>query len=54
MYYLLYCHPEEGNRWETIYGKDAMQERVSELVNEFGLDPEHILVFDVVDEIDHK
>lgn len=41
------CYEENGaNTWECGSGEDAMQERVCEIMDEYGLDDNDILVFE--------
>ena len=41
------CYEENGaNTWECVSGEDAMQERVCEIMDEYGLDDNDILVFE--------
>lgn len=40
------------NIWELISGEDAMQNRVSELCDDEGLEPDDIMVFNADDEIE--
>lgn len=51
MYYILYGNESGENAWEIVSGEDAMQIRVNELMDEFGLDENDIIVFDSDDQL---
>lgn len=51
MYYLLYENTNGKNIWELVSGEDAMQVRVNELMNEFGLTEDDIIVFNADDQL---
>ena len=41
------CYELDGkNVWEMVFGEDAMQIRVDELINELNCEAEDIMVFD--------
>ena len=43
---LCYTNKKSEDIWELIYGEDAMQLRVGELMEELGCDTEDIMCFD--------
>lgn len=47
MYVICYENANGKNVWEIVDGEDAMQIRVSELVDKLLCDDEDILVFDI-------
>lgn len=51
MFYLLYENTSGENTWEIVYGEDAMQIRVSELMNLYNLTEDEIIVFDSNDQL---
>lgn len=59
MYYILYYDPRSHDdlgycitHWDFVIGYDAMQERVCEICNKYGIDNEDVRVFDADDELD--
>lgn len=43
---LCYTNKESEDVWELVYGEDAMQIRVTELVEELGCNEDEIMCFD--------
>jgi hypothetical protein len=53
MYYILYSDDKGAPMWELVDGEDAMNIRVDELCQQYGLEPaQDISVFDSDDELD--
>lgn len=46
MYYILYENENGENTWELVSGEDAMQFRVSELMDSLGIAGDEIVVFE--------
>lgn len=46
-YIICYIDMNSNTVWESIYGEDAMQVRVSELMDKFECDSGEIMVFDI-------
>ena len=50
-YIVCYVDTNSNTVWESVYGEDAMQIRVSELIDEFQFGYNGILVFDCNDQL---
>lgn len=51
MYFICYEHPDYGSIYEVIYGEDAIQQRVHDLIMDLDLENDDIHVFDADDEM---
>lgn len=51
MYYICYDTEATGATYEIVSGEDAMQERVNEIMAQYGLQSDDIAVFDADDAI---
>lgn len=51
MYYVCYTDPENGNTFQRVNDRQAMENLVDRLMAELNLDADGIHVFDEIDEI---